>query len=347
MQAHRADPQPKRIAFAPMPMACNLRRRAFLAATAAIGLQAAVRAAAPPLRLGVLQFGSVQWLTETMRRHALDAANGFDLVPVTLANTDAGRVALMAGAADIIVSDWFFVAAQRAAGTKLRFAPFSSASGGIMVPRSSPIRSLPDLAGRRLGVAGGPLDKSWLVVRAAARSDAGIDLASVARLSYGAPPLLNAMLQRGELDAVLTYWNFAARLDGTGFRQAVSVGDCARGLGLSDRLSLIGFVFHEDWAKRNPAAIEGFLAAAAGAESLMATDAAEWQAIRPLMDAPDDALFDSLRRRFVAGIPQATTQTQQRDAERLFEIVRRTGGERGVDGLDALPDGVFWPIHDG
>jgi NitT/TauT family transport system substrate-binding protein len=339
-----------------MTTPCNLRRRALLAVTGAVGLQIAAGAAGlqiadgaagAPLRLGILQFGSVQWLAETIRRHSLDAANGFDLVPVVLANTDAGRVALMAGAADIVVSDLFFVAAQRAAGTRLRFAPFSSASGGIMVPTASPIQTLPDLANRRLGIAGGPLDKSWLITRAAAQSAGAFDIANEALLSYGAPPLLNAMAQRGDLDAVLTYWNFAARLDGAGFRQAVSVADCARSLGLSEHLSLVGFVFREDWAKQNPQTIGGFLAAATAAQSRLATDPAEWQPIRPLMDAQDDALFDSLRRRYIAGIPQASPTTRQTDAAKLFDIVRRTGGSRGVDGLDALPEGIFWPIQDG
>ncbi len=118
-----------------------------------------------------------------IRRHSLDARNGFALKPVLLANTDGGRVALMAGSADIVVSDWFFVASQRAAGTRLCFAPFSSASGGIMVPTASPVRSLSDLASLRLGVAGGPLDKSWLLVQAAAQSGVGIVLAKAEQVT--------------------------------------------------------------------------------------------------------------------------------------------------------------------
>jgi len=79
----------------------------------------------------------------------------------------------------------------------------------------------------------------------------------------------------------------------------------------------------------------------------MASDDAEWQTLRPLMAATDDALFQSLRRRFVDGIQQTPVQTQQRDAANLFQIVRRAGGARVTDGLDALPDGVFWQAHDG
>ena len=300
----------------------------------------------PVVRLGILQFGTVQWVADVIRRHGLDAAHGVAVKTVTLANTDAGRIALMAGAADVIVSDWFFVATQRGAGIPLSFVPFSAASGAIMAPANSPLSRLADLKGRRLGVAGGPLDKSWLLVQAAARQAAGIDLAT-ASVVYGAPPLLGAKLRQGELDAVLTFWNFAAGLEADGFRQVASVADCARALGLSGDLALIGFCFHDTWAEANPVAIEGFLAACRDTETLLSRDNDEWRQLRPLMDAPDDALFDALRRRFLAGIPQPTQVAQQREAaQRLFDIVLRTGGLRATGGLQHLPEGVFWQARE-
>jgi len=320
-------------------------RRSLLAgATAAVAVGTGHAAApATSVRLGILQFGTVQWVGDIIQRRALDTANGFALVTTMLANTDAGRVALMANAADVVVSDWMFVAAQRAAGTKLCFAPFSSATGAIMVPPDSPVRSLADLSQRKLGVAGGPVDKSWLIVRAAAKAATGSDLAQAADVVYGAPPLLNAKLMQGELDAVLTYWNFAARLEATGYRQVTSVDDCATALGLPAAMCLVGFVFHEDWAVQNPGAVNGFLAAAAAAGDLLANSTAEWPQIRPLMSTPDDALFEKTKQRFVAGITHPSADAQQRAATQLFEVLLRTGGSRATDGLAQLPDGIFWP----
>lgn len=299
-------------------------------------------APAATVRLGILQFGTIQWLADVIRRHHLDSAHDIALQTVKLASAEAGRIALMAGSTDIVVSDWTMVASQRAAGTRLCFAPFSSAVGGIVVRSESSLRTLADLKGRSLAVAGGPLDKSWLIVRAAAQTAHGLDLASEAQITYGAPPLLNGKMQQGEFDAVLTYWNFAARLEAAGFRQMLSVADCARDLGLPGQLDLLGFVFHEDWARQQRAAIDGFLAAAAAAERLLATSDAEWQAVRPLMDAPDDALFAGLRRRFVEGLAHRSAEEQQRTAERLFAILVRTGGTRATGGLSELPQGIFW-----
>jgi NitT/TauT family transport system substrate-binding protein len=322
----------------------DLSRRALLAAAAAsVALPARAEAA---VRLGTLQFGTVQWVAAVIRRHDLDTKHGFALRGTMLANNDAGRVSLMAGASDVILSDWVFAAVQRASGTKLCFAPFSSATGGVMTAADSPMRRLADLKGRSLGVAGGPADKSWLLVQAAGRGQ-GIDLATEAKPVFGAPPLLGAKLQQGELDAVLTYWNFSARLEAAGFREAVSVANCARALDISPQVSMVGFVFREDWANANRAAIDGFLAAIDEADRLLADSAEEWTAVRPLMDADSDALFVHLRDRFLAGVPRADAADQARGAARLLAVLHETGGSQATGGIDTLPPGVFWPVKDG
>jgi len=335
-----------------VPGAARISRRACLAgasaavAGAAVGAGAA-RAATPgaQVRLGVLQFGTVQWIADTIRRHALDAAHGFALDPAPLANTEAGRIALMAGGADVVVSDWLFAANQRTAGTKLCFVPLSSAVGGVMVRGPSPLNDLAGLKGRKLGVAGGPTDKSWIVVQAAARQR-GLDLTT--QVNYAAPPLLEAKLLQGELDAVLTYWNFAARLEAQGAREIVSVAGCERQLGLPGGAAMVGYVFHEDWARSSHGALDGFLAASHGAEQALAGSDAEWQAIRPLMNAPSDALFARLKARFLAGIvPTDAHEAQERDTARLLAILNETGGTRATGGLTTLPPGLFWRTGDG
>jgi NitT/TauT family transport system substrate-binding protein len=329
-----------------MTMTANITRRAALAAAAALVAVPGRTAAPPDLRLGTVQYGSVQWVADTIRRGNLDASHGFALRTNMLANTESGRIALMAGATDVILSDWPFVAVQRAAGTKLSFAPFSSATGGIMTAPDSPIRQLGDLRGRKLGVAGGPADKSWLLVQAAARKQ-GVDLASDAKPIYGAPPLLGGKLQQGELDAVLTYWNFAARLEAVGFREAISVSDCTKALDISPHISMVGFVFRENWAAANRPALDGFLAAVDEAQRRLSESDAEWIAVRPLMDADSDALFLRLRDRYRDGLQHVDAAEQARGAARLLAVLHETGGAQATGGIETLPPGVFWPGRNG
>lgn len=309
-------------------------RRTILATGAATLLAASETV--PTVKLGVLPFGSVQWVADVILRHGLDRKHGFALQTQLLANTDASRVALMGKSADIVVLDWTFVAAQRARGAGLCFSPFSSANGGVMVPGSSPVKTLGALRGLRLGVAGGPVDKSWLIVQAAGRKQ-GIDLAQATTLSYGAPPLLAGLLEKRALDAVLTFWPYAARLEAAGMREAVSVGDCAVSLGLPSALDLVGFVFDGIWARTHRKLIDGFLAASAEASDLLGRDPEEWTKVRRLMDAPDDALFQALRRRFVAGIHRPDAAGMRAEATQVLRVLE-SGGQASA----TLPRGVFW-----
>jgi NitT/TauT family transport system substrate-binding protein len=315
----------------------GLPRRAFLAGAGVLAASPSVAADRPVLNLGILPSGTVQWIADVIRRNGLDRAHGFALHTSRLANTEAAKVALMGHAVDVAVSDWPFVAAQRSHGGTLTFAPFSSSLGGIMVPSASTVKQLADLQGTRLGVAGGAADKSWLIVRAAAKKQ-GIDLAQAARLSFGAPPLLSATLAEGGLDALLTFWNFCARLQANGLREAIPVDACARVLGFDTPPVLVGYVFDARWAAGNPRVIEGFLKASAAAEELLAKNPAEWQAIRPLMDASGDALFAELKSRFLAGIARQNAAALRDQAGRLLAILAAEGG----GGAATLPDGVFW-----
>ena len=114
-----------------------------------------------------------------------------------------------------MLSDWLWVARERSLGDKLVFYPSSSTLGAVMVPANSPIKGIADLKGKKLAVAGGPLDKSWLLLQALARRS-GVDLQEQATIVYGAPPLLFEKALQGETDATLTFWNFCAGLESKG-----------------------------------------------------------------------------------------------------------------------------------
>ena len=120
-----------------------------------------------------------------------------------------------------------------------------------MVPPNSPIKTLADLKGKRLGVAGGPLDKSWLLIVAYALSTANLDLRTETKQEFGAPPLLAERAKQGELDAVLNFWPYAARLEADGFTQLIGIEDVVSELGAKGEVAMVGFVFSEGWAKDN------------------------------------------------------------------------------------------------
>ena len=204
----------------------RMARRMLLGAT--LSATAMPRSARPVLliRIGVLRFGTVSWEIDVIRQHALGAEAQVAIVSVELATPQACQVALQAGHVDMIVVDWLWVARQRAAGDDWSFVPFSNAVGALIAPAGSTVRDVADLAGRALGVAGSPLDKSWLILRAYATQRYGIGLYAGANISFGAPPLLAEQMKAGRLDALLTYWPFAAKAEAAGARRG-RCGPCS------------------------------------------------------------------------------------------------------------------------
>src|ERR1700722_1424001 len=184
----------------------RIARRALLGATLSAAAVSVRAAPMPPIRVGTLRFGTMSWEIDVIRHHALDAAAHIALEPMELATAQAAQVALQSGQVDMIVVDWLWVARQRGAGADWTFVPFSNAVGALIAPANSPVRSVSDLPGRTLGIAGSPLDKSWLILRAYASQHDGIELDTKTNKSFGPPPLLEQQMKAGRLDALLTYW---------------------------------------------------------------------------------------------------------------------------------------------
>jgi len=302
--------------------------------------------AANKIKIGVLKFGTVSWLLDTIQANGLDKAEGIKLDIVPLASTQATTVGLQGGSLDVVATDWLWVSRERTNGADFTFVPFTTALGAIMLPPNSPIKTLADLKGKTLGIAGGPLDKSWLLIVAYALRTANLDLRTETTQEYGAPPLLNERAKQGEVDAVLNFWPYAARLEAEGFTQLISLEDVVRELGAKGEVSMVGFVFSDHWAGENLKAIQGFLRAAAKANELLATSNAQWDRLKPLMSANDpsftEATFEALRRRYREGIPERSSASDEADAKVLYQFLRELGGKKLVGSGTELAPGTFW-----
>ena len=296
-----------------------------------------------PIRVGVLEFGTVSWELDVMQSRELARKHGLDLKIIPLASGDASTIALQGGAVDMIVSDWIWVTRQRAESNLFTFVPFSNATGSVMVKPGSGIKKLADMQGKKLGVAGGPSDKTWLLLRAYAQRKLGVDLTQFSQPSYGAPPLLNELALRGQVDAALNFWNYTARLEAAGMQSLIDMPEILRGLGIDKPIPLVGWVFREDWAASHTAAVKGFMAASFEAKAILTTSDAQWELLRPKMRAENDAIFKVLRDRFRLGIPTCSDENTMTAVAATFKILADTGGEKLVGKSKVLSPGTFWP----
>src|SRR5271169_1728699 len=274
-----------------------------IAAIAAMALAASSAVAADRIRIAAQKTGTFAWELEILHAQGLDQQADLSIETTELASTEAGKIALKGGSADLIVSDWLWVTRERALGDDLVFYPYSSTLGAVMAPANSPIKEIADLQDKKLGVAGGPLDKSWLLLQALARRS-NIDLKTQANIAYGAPPLLTQMALHGETDATLTFWNFCAELEAKGMKRAILMEDVMKQLGAKGPVAMVGYVFDGGWAERNHALLDRFFTATRKAREILADSPAEWQRLAPRIGVSDAGALDIYRQRYVEGIPR-------------------------------------------
>ncbi len=317
----------------------ELTRLRLVLAAMLLALAGPAASETPRLVIAAQTSGTVNWELQTILRNGLDRANGFELVVMDVAGSPAAQVAFQGGEADVIVSDWIWVARQKAEGADIAFLPYSRAVGGIMVPGDSEAQSLADLAGAKIGIAGGPLDKSWLILRARAAMD-GLDLEKETEQVFGAPPLIYQTGLAGDLGATVNFWHFMAKQEAAGMRLLMSVDEAAADLGLDPDLPLLGYVVRESLVAENPELVEGLAGASRQAKDLLAESDAEWELVRPQMNAETDAEFEALKAGFRAGIP-GDEPVDEASASAMLELMARLGGGELVGQATTLPAGVF------
>lgn len=259
----------------------------------------------PVLRVGVLKFGTASWELALIQQRKFDHQAGFSLHVVEVASSGAAAVALLAGEVDVIVKDWLWVLEQNRRNKHLRYIPYSSALGGLVASPASGIDGLAQLPGKRLGVAGGPTDKNWLLLRYLLQRQLGGEALAKVEVRFGAAPLLSRMLSRGQLDAVLNYWHYNARLVAAGMREVLPARKLLSELGIPEHAPILGWVFDGEWAQQHPERVRGFNQASFKAKQVLAHSAAAWRSLRPLMKAEDEAVFSELVAAYRLGIPRS------------------------------------------
>jgi len=293
------------------------------------------------IHLGVMASGTLAWELAAIQNHHLLENQDFAIETVTLANQQAGKVALQSGSVDMIVSDWIWVSSMRAEGSDYSFTPFSNSAGGLLVAADSTIKSLADLKGKKLGIAGGELDKNWLLLQALGLQQ-GIDLNQSVEKVFGAPPLLNQQLTSKRIDAVLTYWQFAARLEAEGYQQLLSGEQIISQLGVKSSVPSLGYVFKQSWANQHKAALQQFLTTTHIARDKLCNDDAAWQQIIGLTETDDPTSQQLIRQRYCQGRVADWGVANQKAAETVYGFLSKLGDNKLTGKSGQLQAGTFW-----
>jgi NitT/TauT family transport system substrate-binding protein len=309
---------------------------------AAVALATTHANAADRIRLAAQRTGTLAWELDVVRTHGLDRKAGLQIDTTELASTEAGKIAIKSGSADMMLSDWLWVARERSLGDKLVFYPSSSTLGAVMVAASNTtIRNVADLKGKKLAIAGGPLDKSWLLLQGLARRS-GVDLRRQATIVYGAPPLLSEKQLQGEQEATLTFWNFCADLEGKGQKRAIEVADVMKELGAKAPVAIVGYTFDGAWAAKNKSTVDRFLDVVRQAKEILAASDAEWQRLSSRIGVSDPKALAIYRQRYGEGIFRRPIDEEEADARALYGVLADLGGTDLVGSARELDRGTFY-----
>lgn len=315
---------------------------AFLALLPSAGARADDVHAVPEVRVGVLEFGTVSWELATVQRLGLARQHGVRLKVVPLASTNAMKVALLSGEVNLIVSDWLWVANLRVQHRNYQFVPYSRAVGAVMVNPAAGIKSLADLRGKKLGIAGGPVNKSWLIARAFARKTYGIDLQSSAIPQFAAPPLINHLMLADRMPAAINFWQYNARLAAHGMQPLITMGQMLKGLGVDTVPPLLGWVFSQQWAETHRSVLDAFIAATYAAKHVLVHSDAAWRPLRSKIKPGNDAVFAAIRQGYREGVVHHFGAPAIGAARQLFQVIAKESHGQLTAGADELPPGVFW-----
>jgi NitT/TauT family transport system substrate-binding protein len=218
------------------------------------------------------------------------------------------------------------------------------AAGGLIASKDSSIKNESDLVGKKIGIAGGQVDKGWLIFRAFYKKEYGKELKDESRQIFGAPPLLNKKIEQDSFDAILTYWPYQAKLlTNNKFTKVINITDILTKLELPKGIPVIGWVFKDKWASKNQELLNVFLKTSKKAKKLMLESDEIWLKIRPFMNVEDDKLFLSLRDIYREGIPsQDFSKKQINGSKKLYSILSQVGGRELVGKAKTLSPGTFW-----
>lgn len=292
------------------------------------------------IKIGVLEYGTVNWELKTLKDNKLDERNGYELEFVKLASKNAQIIALQSGSVDIIVNDWIWANSQRALNKDFTFFPYSKATGTIY--SYSKFESLLDLKNKTVGISGGFNDKTWLILRAYAKKKYNTDLLDIVNPVYAGAPILYKKMLDKSVDAAVNYWHFNAKLKSKGATAIIEMSDLLNELNIKSDVSFVGWTFNEKHANENKELYKAFIKSTHDAKKLLLNDDNQWKNLIKTMKVKSNDEFEALKDGYRKGVIFEFNDENLEASKKLFELLRNEGGEKLVGKSKTLDVKTFW-----
>jgi NitT/TauT family transport system substrate-binding protein len=294
------------------------------------------------LKIGVLSYGTVNWELDVLKHHKLDKKYGFDLELVNVASKNAQSVALLSGDVDMIVHDWVWVNLQSHKNKSFMFYPYSKATGTLVINKNSNIKSLADLKGKQLGIAGGKFSKTWLLFKAYYEKKYNRNFQDDVSVVYASPSILYLKMLENSLDASINFWHFNSKLESKGVKPLISIKEVFNYLGAKGQIPFIGWTFSKEFGQKNPNLINSFIKASIEAKEILLSNNEEWNRVKPLMNAKNDEVFESLKEGYKKGVIKDFSQENIEDIKKIYKVLAKQSEFKYIDENSTLNEDIFW-----
>ena len=323
-----------------------MRRKAMMVILSALSLIVCVDALAAqegkPVRVKVVAIeGNQLFPVQIMQTKGIADKYKLQIDLIRVAGPQASYTIMQTDDFQIGFGGWLTIALMREKGFKLtNVYSMQAYTNDMIVPTDSPLKTMADLKGKRLGLFGGPTAATSWLFRLQAVKFFGFDPMKESKIHYGAPPLLIGMMERGDLDAVLTLDPQITQLLETGkFRSIGNIGDIWRAKSGQNPM-LVSVTVNEPWAKANPAVVERFVAGFKEALTYLKTQPEVWSEIAKSMGVKTEHGAKLLHQRtavaFITRWDQKFIDEQYAYAAEIIKVF----GEAG-DVPKQIPDGTF------
>ncbi len=286
--------------------------------------------AAPiPVRFAGLLSASQAYIPTLMKDKGIGKKYGLDVQLVGLSSVGAGQQfnSLRSGDADFSAGNYLDLLRQRQAGLKVRaIRPMTTFGNAIVAPPDKPYKKLSDLKGARVGT-NSVTQLDWMILRAAGKKAYNFDLSKDAEVTESAPPLLNQLMSRNQLDAALQFNpDFTLQPVAVGQLKIVTtVPAVMQDAGFDTQTFYLIYFLADSWRDKYPDGTPRLVAAMDEAAELMDKDDSVWPALAKLSGMEDQSLLpkfvEAQRATFKTSYGRDKVQPTQVLLDELVKIV--------------------------
>lgn len=296
-------------------------------------------AEAKKVTLGILSTGSQDFVHVVMEQHKLLQKHNLPYERVASLNPPALHLMIAEKKVDIGYGGLTAMARARAEGKGMLviFGIFSPVNV-VLVPKDSPVKSLAELKGKRVGNFGGPGSATTSIFMTIAKRWHGLDLQRETELITAPGPALIGLLDRGDLAAALVGTTESLRFPLTGkYRIILDLsGEWEKRAGRAP--AHVTIATNEDFAKAHPDVLKRYLRAYLDAVKYIRSHPEVWESYAKQIKLTEPGAAAALRDNMGPRIMDKWDKEQMKVQQDFLEVSREILGPKV---LKEIPAGLM------